>query len=105
MRKVIFTLLFAIALVTAGFASNGKTKVFKGQIIDPNGAPVIGAKVMVMGIEKSVYTDFDGEFIFPKVSSGDYEVSVSMVSFEERILTINLQASYQESFFITLEAK
>lgn len=104
MRKFLFALLFVFSS-TITFAGNGKTRVLKGQVIDSNGSPVVGAKVTVKGIEKPVYTDFDGEFVFPKTSSTSCEINVSMVSFEESSSTVDLQTSNNESLFITLEGK
>ena len=80
MKKVLFIILFTLGLIVSGFAGNGKTKAIKGQVIDGDGSPIIGAKVQVKGLGKVVYTDFDGEFLFPKVA---LSINLSLIHISE----------------------
>jgi hypothetical protein len=69
-----------------------------GTITDPTGALVPNAKVELKdeatGITKSVTANGQGEFLFPDLNFGSYEVSVSVSGFRtERITHVKVQAS------------
>ena len=69
-----------------------------GTITDPTGALVPNAKVELKdeatGITKSAAANAQGEFLFPDLNFGSYEVSVSVSGFRtERITHVKVQAS------------
>jgi Carboxypeptidase regulatory-like domain len=57
----------------------------QGQVTDPGGAFVIGARVSATdissGIARTTQTDSSGEYIFPQLSPGTYKVEVFMNGF------------------------
>jgi len=91
MKKTLLTATIVLFFATSIFAGNEKTVSVKGQVTDEQGIPIVGAKVAIEGSEASVYTDFDGFFIFSEIPKTSYAVKVSMISFEEQKSTINLQ--------------
>lgn len=63
-------------------------KVVKGQVVDSNGEPIIGATIKEKGTKNGVVTDLDGNYTL-NVSSASSIVSVSYIGFK----TIELGAS------------
>lgn len=61
-QKHLITLLFFICAITWGFAQQSGTTLIKGQVIDSNGEPIIGANVLVEGTTVGVITDLDGYY-------------------------------------------
>ena len=54
-----------------------QTGTVKGQVVDANGEPIIGASVLVKGTTNGTITDFDGNFTLNNASKGILVVSVS----------------------------
>ena len=105
MKKLIVVLFLALGVSAVSYAGNGKNRAIKGKVVDIQGDPIAGAKVIIEGIDKPIYTDFDGEFAFPRVSNTTCEISVSMVSFEENSLIVNSKQPNPTSISITLEER
>ena len=106
MKKTLFTTLIILLFSATTFAGNSKTTSFKGQVTDEKGNPVIGAKVVIEGTQSSVYTNFDGVFVFPSISTTKQTVKVSMISFEEKESKVNLKTiNSDNTYAITLESK
>lgn len=106
MKKTLFTTLLFLAFTLANYAGNSKTTSFKGQVTDEKGNPVIGAKVMIKGSKSSVYTDFDGVFVFNSIANTKQTVKVSMISFKEKESIVNLKTLHEgNTYNITIESK
>ncbi len=54
----------------------------KGNVIDVNGQPILGANVIIVGTSSGTITDFDGNFSFSTSQSPPFSVRVSSVGFE-----------------------
>ena len=52
----------------------------KGQVVDTNGEPIIGASVVVKGTINGAITDIDGNFSIPNVKEGDI-IKISFVGY------------------------
>ena len=50
------------SLPVAVEAVQGNEKTVKGQVLDNNNEPLIGATILVKGTQKGTVTDFDGNF-------------------------------------------
>lgn len=84
-RRILFSTVMASALLAgspqAVFAEvNGvqtvmQTGTVKGQVVDANGEPIIGASVLVKGTTNGTITDFDGNFTLNNASKGILVVS------------------------------
>ena len=85
----------ALAAVTLFAASGLLAQMFPGRITgtvrDPQGAVVPGANVKLQntstGLERSVDTNQDGEFNFPQLALGTYQITVSKTGFQTVVLT------------------
>ncbi|MEA2542145.1 MAG: hypothetical protein QOH35_3511, partial [Acidobacteriaceae bacterium] len=67
-----------------------------GRVVDPNGQPIVNAQVTLVNQlnagPRSVNTDGEGEFVFPSVQPGTYDLSVVLQgfkSFSKRGLVVN----------------
>ena len=70
----------------------------KGQVVDANGEPVIGANVKLKGTTQGTITDLDGNFVLSNASEG--VLIVSYIGFEEQEVAIkgrkNLKITLKE---------
>lgn len=78
----IFAFTMAMACSTTSFAQNG---IVKGQVVDENGDPVIGATVKLPGTRIATVTDLDGNY---KIEApAGKKLSVSYVGYKELTTT------------------
>lgn len=68
-------LVLFLAGISSGFAQTG----FKGQVLDEEGEPLIGANVMVVGAKHGTMTDVNGDFSI-NANKGD-ELNISYVGY------------------------
>jgi hypothetical protein len=106
--------LAAIALcLSLGYAIAGQNAlgVVGGSVVDPQGAVVPGAKVVLTrekntDVVTKTTTDSDGKFKFSGVAPGEYEIEIS-VSFIERAfrkqITVKPAQQSQSDFILNLE--
>ena len=71
-EKRLLSLLLTVMLSIAAFAQN---QTFKGNIVDPNGEPVIGATIVQKGTSNTVVTDFDGNFSINAPAGAELEIT------------------------------
>ena len=73
-----------------------ETYPVSGQVLDPQGAPVSGAKVKILRAGDSVIgdatCDVDGAFVFPNVVSGQYQLTAESPSFVSVRLSVSVGA-------------
>ena len=84
-RRILFSTVMASALLAGSpqtvFAEVNEvqtamqTGTVKGQVVDANGEPIIGASVLVKGTTNGTITDFDGNFTLNNASKGILVVS------------------------------
>ncbi len=61
-----------------------KTMVITGKVIDQaTGETLTGVKVSIEGSDTKVYTDFDGVFRFENVKPGEYDLTATLVSYNQ----------------------
>jgi hypothetical protein len=54
-----------------------------GKVVDKNtGEPLTGVSVKLPGLNLTVYSDFDGNFSFNNVFPGKYDLSASMLTYQ-----------------------
>ena len=83
MKKSVLTIL----LVMCAWSVFAQTGTIRGQVMeDASGEPLIGATVVVSGTTNGSTTDLDGNYTI-KVAPGTYELKVSFISFNERIIS------------------
>lgn len=86
------TLVFIMSISTAAIGENekeinspavNKTASVSGKIVDvKTGESVAGACVSVLGTSIKVYTDLDGNYSIPSLTSGAYTLNVTMISYK-----------------------
>lgn len=80
-----FVLLALLTLVSAGFAQEFRGSII-GSVVDPNGASIPGAKVVVKNTETNVSTTVttndEGAYTFTALIPGNYNVSATANGFK-----------------------
>ena len=82
MRGRLFPFLFIFLLCNSPLiAQDSSTGALRGRVLDPAGAPIAGAAIILSssetGAERQTTTDANGRFTFDLVPSGDYKLIVS----------------------------
>ena len=106
MKKIaiIFVSILVFSISFANAANDEKesaenavmTTSVSGTVLDKiTGEALAGVKVSVKGTEKSVYTDFDGNFELEGVREGELAPTAKYISYKqkEEILDVNLSKS------------
>ena len=85
-RKLSVVLLLLVALPCRLQAQGETTSAIEGQVADPTGGAIPGAKVTITnrdtGMQRSVATDEQGRFDFPQLLPGTYSVEASADGFQ-----------------------
>lgn len=82
-----FFAVLALTLVLAAgvaFAGNGK---ITGTVIGPDGAPLAGANVILVGTMQGASADVEGRFIVLNVPPGTYRVRAAAVGYAAQVIT------------------
>lgn len=82
---------------TTGMQAVQQNGVVKGQVVDHNGEPIIGATIKVVGTDRGTVTNLDGEFTLEGVNTG--KLNISYVGFGTK--EVNFRAG--ETLNITLD--
>jgi len=85
MKRILFTILFSIIIVS-GISSQQNSGVIKGRVYNSKtneGVPF--ASVVVWGTTTGAMTDFDGNFLFTGLKPGFAELRVSSIGFKPYI--------------------
>ncbi len=85
MKNVLLIILtvFAVNAAVAGNNDPSATQKLKGQVVDESGNTLAGVEVKIEGLDKSAYTDFDGNFEIDGLKRGAYTIVVNLVSYKE----------------------
>ena len=88
MKKLQLLIVFAVLLIPVYSVNfdEGITKKssLNGQVVDKNsGEPLSGVCVKLTGLDLTVYTDFDGNFVVDNMFPGKYDLLVSMLTYEK----------------------
>src|SRR5689334_12383879 len=79
-----------------GLGAQVPTGVIAGVVRDPSGAPVAYARVKVVNLATNVprteATSEHGDYSFPALLAGEYEVSVEMEPFQRMVRTASVEA-------------
>jgi outer membrane cobalamin receptor len=99
-------LFLSAAFLTAQFASAGP---LSGRVVDPDGRPVAGARILLVGSNGSglplpdAVTNVHGEFTLTTPDAGRYEVRVAAEGFRAQPVTIDAAATPRNVGAIALE--
>lgn len=80
------SILYAIGPETR--IPNASEFVIEGKVIDEKtGEGLAGVEIKLLGSDKIIYSDFDGNFSFENVIPGDYSISADYISYNRKIIT------------------
>ncbi len=67
---------------------NASEFIIEGKVIDEKtGEGLSGVEIKLLGSDKLIYSDFDGNFSFENVIPGDYSISADYISYKRKIVT------------------
>ncbi|MBK6282196.1 MAG: TonB-dependent receptor [Draconibacterium sp.] len=90
-------LLFQIAV-------NAQTGTIKGIVTDfKTSETLIGTTVLIQGTTQGTITNFDGEFIIQKVNPGKYNLVISFISYQTKIVQIEVENEIETVVNVSLE--
>jgi len=114
MKKIAILFLSLVVLSTTLFAGNDETGPAKsavmttslsGKVLDKvTGEALAGVKVSVQGTEKSVYTDFDGNFEINGIVPGNVELCTNYISYKSNVEKINVDLNKSNSVDVKIES-
>jgi iron complex outermembrane receptor protein len=105
MKKAVLSFIFSLSTLIVLAGGNVKSTTVQGKVIDDEGNPVTGAKVVLVETNQEVYTDFDGLFAFDNVSTTTHKIKVSYVSHEDLVTQVELQKSNQAELKLEIQSK
>ena len=93
MKYLLILLLIFISNYSMGVgpensAISSNLTIIEGKVIDENtGEGLPGVEVKLLGSEKVIYTDFDGNFSIEGIIPGSYSLSADYISYNRKIIT------------------
>jgi hypothetical protein len=79
------------------------TTSIKGKVIDKEtGEALTGVKIKIPGLDVETYTDFEGSFQINQVKPGNYKISTSFISYQNKTFD-QVELKLKESNNLTLE--
>ena len=90
-------------LCVAGSAAAQSTAAVVGSIVDQTGAPLPGVRVTIRGVAvRTADTGAAGDFAFPDLPEGDYEISAELSGFERQRRAVRVRAGERVTVSFTL---
>lgn len=106
-KKRFAQLIFMIAALIGSLAFStvqAQTGTVKGTISDAEtGETLIGATVLIQGTTKGTITDIDGNYLINGIASGNYNLVISYVSYEQLIERVEVKKGGTTELNITLK--
>lgn len=108
LQKYLLGLLVIALAQTLTFAQGGSTGSISGTVLDPKGAVVPGATVVVKSAatnqENTTQTSNDGTFSVPSLTSGRYTATITADGFKQAVVTeIKVDVGKPSSINVELE--
>jgi len=99
MNKFIISVLLFIQTLTI----TAQTGTIKGTVTDTKSKePLIGTTVMLKGTTIGATTDFDGNYVIPKVKPGSYTLLVSFISYDSQELPVVVKSGQETRINVSL---
>ncbi len=81
-----------------------QTGVIKGMVTDSKtNESLIGTTVLIQGTTQGTVTDFDGNYLIPKVNPGTYNLVISFISYETKIIRVEVKNGEETNLNVSLE--
>lgn len=105
----IFVLSISFANASNEESTNAESAVMttsiSGTVLDNiTGEALAGVKVTIEGTEKSVYTDFEGNFEIEGIRPGNVELSASYISYKRKVETLSVDLSKSNIVDVKIES-
>ncbi len=100
--------LCIVALLAAPMVAQKTSGTLRGVVTDPSGAVLANVPVVVTntetGVERTVTTNTQGEYVAPELTVGTYKVTVKAPNFKESVSTnIDLHTSSTQVLNVQLQ--
>ncbi len=107
MKNVVLIILLVVATTTAiaNNADPATNLVLSGQVVDETGEPLAGVEVVIEGLNKKVYTDFDGNFEIAQLRNGAYTLVINYVSYKQEKTVLKTELNNNSKVLIKLQHK
>jgi len=90
-------ILISFLAVLGVYAQSASTATITGQVVDPQGAVIVGAKVtatnVATGLVRTTNTTGTGNYSLPNLAPGTYDIKVSAANFADsgaKSVTLNV---------------
>jgi TonB-dependent receptor len=90
LKRAAFTVAIIVTLVTVSAPAVAATGVVTGRVVGPNGNPVPGASVSVVGTRLEATTDRLGAYRISPVPSGDRQLLVRFIGFADQTVDVTV---------------
>jgi hypothetical protein len=103
--KKVFVLFIALCIgISFSYAENDEntdnsatTTNMTGKVVDKiTGETLAGVMVSLDGTDKYVFSDFDGNFTFENLKPAEYDLTLSLISYEKSEFTVDLSKCKEE---------
>jgi len=108
---IVSLMIFSVTFANKTSEENSKgenavmTTSVSGKVFDKiTGEALAGVKVTIDGTNKSVYTDFDGNFEIEGLREGEVEIMASYISYEEKSKKVNVCLSKSNAIDVEIES-
>src|SRR5688572_12252729 len=100
--KPTIILLFSLIFLTG--MANGQTFRLSGKVVDKQLEPLAFASVQVRELKTGTTTKEDGTYEF-QLEEGKYDILISMIGFQPRIVTIFVNQDIEQNFILEQDEK
>ena len=101
MKKILFS---SIVLLLFSMLSQAQTGVIKGLITDSKtNESLIGTTVLIQGTTQGTVTDFDGNYAIQKVNPGIYNLVISFISYETKVVRVEVENNKETVLNVSLD--
>ena len=77
-------IIFLLLMLNVFYAGTDGT--IRGQVVDLDGAPLIGAQIYIPSLSIGTTADTDGNYIIINIPVGDYEINCQMIGHQTNIV-------------------
>ena len=89
-KHYLFLSLFGILLSSLAFGQ----QTISGNVTDADtNDPLLGVTVLIKGTNLGTVTDFDGNYVLPKMASGDYTLELTYTGYAKKTVTVSVGSS------------
>ena len=100
--SLIVCLIVAAAVTVAPIHAQQTTGTVAGTVVGPEGGPVPGASVMVVGTRLETTTDRLGRYRIALVPAGDQQLLVSFIGFADQTVGVSVDANAATNVDVTM---